>query len=1020
MTLYDLSIRRPVLATVMSIVIVLFGVVSYQRLAVREFPAVDPPIITVTTNYPGAPPEVIESQITEPLEQSVNAVSGIRTMTSVSREGRSTITVEFQLGEDLERAANDVRDKVALAVQLLPPDADPPSVAKADLDRMPIVLVSVYSPQRDLLDLSDIADRRFRTVLQTIDGVAEVAIWGEKRYAMRLWLDRNRLAAYQLTPADVRQALERENVELPSGRIDGRQVELNVRAVTRYASAEQFNDMVLRNGGSGVVRLRDVGQAVLGPQDLRSLMKRNGVPAVGVVLRPQPGANQIAVADEAYRRLEQIKRDLPADVEATIGFDTTRYVRAAIYEVRETILVALTLVILVIFVFLRAWRSTFVPAIVIPVSLIGGFFIMYIAGFSINVLTLLAMVLAIGLVVDDAVVVLENIYRKIEDDVPVLEAGVQGTREVFLAVIATTAALIAVFTPLIFLGGMVGQLFREFAVVLAGTVVISSFVALTLTPMLCTRLLRAHRHSQLYERTEPFFDALSSAYGRVLGRFLAVRWLALPVLAGAGGVAWFAMSQLESELAPLEDRGRLRVAATAPEGASFDYMLDYMDRLTAAVTAEVPEAEMIFSLTAPGFGAASAVNSGFIRMFLVDGSRRERSQSEIARQVFETARGLPGARVAVIEDPTITLGLGGGMRLPLQFVIQAPTLDKLRAVLPGFLERAEASAAFARVDVDLKFNKPELRVEIDRERAQALGVSARDIGETLNLALAEQRFGYFLREGKQYFVLGALFREQRDDNLDLRSLYVPSRSGVPVRLDNLTWVTEHSSPPQLFRFNRAVAATVLASLAPGYTLSQGVRVMEDIADEVLDDTFATDLAGEARDLRETASGTLFTFLFALALIYFVLAAQFESWRDPLVILLTVPLALFGALGSLWLSGQTLNIYSQIGMIMLIGLVTKNGILIVEFANQQRAHGLDIIAAVREAAIIRFRPVLMTSLSTILGILPLALAIGAGSESRRSMGIAVVGGLTVGTVLTLLVIPAMYSLLAARRFGRSDP
>ncbi|MBA4147317.1 MAG: efflux RND transporter permease subunit [Verrucomicrobia bacterium] len=1019
MTLYKLSIQRPVLAMVMSIVIVIFGVVSYQRLGVREFPAVDPPIITVSTVYPGASPEIIESQITEPLEENINAVAGVRTLTSISREGRSTIIVEFQLGANLETAANDVRDKVAAAQNNLPPDADPPTVSKADADRQPVAMISVYSPQRELLELSEIADRRFKPMFQTIDGVAEVGIWGEKRYAMRLWLDRNKLAGYGLTPVDVRDALRRENVELPSGRIDGRQVEVSVRTASRFQTAQEFNDMVIREGTDGVIRLRDIGEAVVGPENVRNLMKRNGVPAVGVVLRPQPGANQIEIADEMYKRLEQIRKDLPPDIEATIAFDTTEYVRQSIREVRETILIALCLVIFIIFLFLRTWRSTFVPAIVIPVSLIGGFFVMYLAGYSINVLTLLAMVLAIGLVVDDAVVVLENIYSKIEAGMPPREAGIRGTKEVFMAVVSTTIALVAVFTPMLFLGGLIGHLFREFAVVLAGTVVISSFVALTLTPMLSTKLLHGHKHSKFYDKTEPFFDGITKGYRNVLTKFLSVRWLAFPILILAALAAWFFFTQLRSELAPLEDRGRMRVSATAPEGASYDYMVDYMDQLTAHVTEEVPEASIIISQTAPGFGGAGSVNSGFVRVYLVPRGQREQSQMQITERLLQMSRRLSGARVSVIQDPTISIGIGGGARLPVQFVIQAQDFEKLRQSLPEFLDRANDSEVFSRVDVDLKFNKPELRVQMDRERAQSLGVSAQDIGETLNLALAEQRYGYFVREGKQYFVLGALLREQRDDNLDLNSIYVPSRSGPPVRLDNVVQLEERVSPPQLFRFNRYSAATISASLTPGYSLGQGIEAMQGIAREVLDETFETDLAGEARDLRETASGTQFAFLFALALIYFVLAAQFESFRDPLAILLTVPLALVGALGSLWITGQTVNVFSQIGMIMLIGLVTKNGILIVEFANQQRERGLNPLDAVREAAVARFRPVLMTSFSTVLGILPIALAFGEGSESRRSMGIAVVGGLIIGTALTLLVIPAVYSYFATRRFHRTS-
>ena len=1024
MTLYRLSIERPVLATVMSALIVTFGLVSIQRLGVREYPSVDPPIITVSTDYPGAPAEVVESEITEPLEENINAVAGVRTLRSTSREGRSTIVVEFELGSDLETAANDVRDKVAGAQRRLPPDADPPTVSKADADRQPVILVSAYSSERDLLELTDIVERRFKPVLQTIDQVAEVSIWGAKRYAMRLWLDRDRLAAHGLTPLDVRRALDRENVELPSGRIDGRQVELGVRVASRFTTADEFQEMVIQQSPRGVIRLRDVGHAVVGPESTRSLMKRDGLPAVALVLRPQPGANQIAIADELYRRLEVIRRDLPEDLQVRVGFDTTQFVRASIREVQQTILVAVALVIMVIFLFLRTWRSTLIPAVVIPISLLGSFFIMYLAGFSINVLTLLAMVLAIGLVVDDAIVVLENVYSKIEQGLPVLEAGVQGTKEVFFAVIATTTALAAVFMPILFLGGLVGQLFREFAVVLAGTVMISSFVALSFTPMLCTKVLHGHAHSRFYELTEPAFRGLIGLYRRVLTAFLGVRWLAFGVLLLAALGAWFFFRQLQGELAPLEDRGRLRIMATAPEGASFDYMLEYMDELSARVVEAVPETQTSITLTAPGFGAASTVNSGFVRIFLVDADQRERSQAEIAASLLEVSRELPGARVVVIQDATIGVGVGGRSRLPVQFVILAPTLDHLAEVVPRFLERAEDHPAFGRVDVDLKFNKPEVRVRIDRERAQALGVSARDLGDTLNLALAEQRYGYFVRDGRQYYVIGALVREQRDANRDLRDIYVPSRNGPPVRLDNVASLEEEISPPQRFRFNRYSSATVSASLSPGTTLSEGMVAMQAIAHEVLDDRFETDLAGDARDLRDTAAGSQFVFVFALLLIYLVLAAQFESFRDPLAILLTVPLAIVGALGALWFFGQTMNIFSQIGMIMLIGLVTKNGILIVEFANQQRARGLEPLAAACEAAVLRFRPVLMTSLSTILGILPIALALGAGSESRRSMGIAVVGGLMLGTLLTLLVIPAIYTFLTSRHHTRraleSDP
>ena len=1019
MTLYRLSIDRPVLATVLSLVIIIFGVVGLTRLGIREYPSIDPPIITVSTSYVGAPPEVMESQITEPLEEEINSVAGIRTLTSTSREGRSTITVEFELGTDLEAAANDVRDRASRAQGELPPDADPPVVTKSDADSQPVVFASIASQQRDLLELSDIADRRFKPVFQTIPGVSEVDIWGEKRYSMRLWLDRNRLASYNLTPVDVRNALEQENVELPSGRIEGNQVELTVRAVSRFTKPEEFNQMVIRTVNGNPIRLQDVGYATIGPENQRSVLKRNGIPMVGIVLRPQPGANQIAIADEFYHRLELIKKDLPSDVIVELGFDTTQYIRQSITEVEETLLLALILVVAIIFAFLRDWRSTIIPSLAIPISLIGGFFIMYVVNFSINVLTLLAMVLAIGLVVDDAIVVLENVYTKIEKGLSPREAAYEGTREVFFAVIATTIALAAVFTPLLFLGGVLGKLFTEFGVVLAGTVIISSFVALTLTPMLCSKLLKQHQPSWFYQKTEPFFQKLTQSYQSTISIFLRWRWLAFPAFMACSILTWLFFTQLKTELAPIEDRSRLRISATAPEGASYNFMSDYMDSLSDMVLRLTPENSAVISITAPGFGAASSVNSGFVRLILKERDQRKRSQSKIAQQILQNSREFAGARVSVIEEPSISVGGGGGARLPVQFVIQASNLEKLRKILPNFIQKAQDSGLFSRVETDLKFNKPELKISLDRERAQALGVSARDIGETLNLALSEQRFGYFLKDNKQYYVLGALVKEHRDENLDLKSLTVPSRNGEPIRLDNVVRLEEDISPPQLYRFNRYVSATISASLNPGYTLGEGITKMEEIGKQTLDESFKTDLAGEARDLRDTSSGVVFAFLFALVLIFLVLAAQFESFRDPFTIMLTVPLALVGATGFLWLTHQTINIYSQIGILMLIGLVTKNGILIAEFANQRKAAGLAPLEAVLEASVSRFRPVLMTAFSTILGILPIALALGAGSEGRRSMGIAVVGGLVVGTLLTLYIIPAFYVFFTGKEKVKSE-
>ncbi|MDH3744958.1 MAG: efflux RND transporter permease subunit, partial [Acidobacteriota bacterium] len=1005
MSLYSLSIRRPVMAIVLSLAILLFGLLGFRNLGVREFPSVDAPVITVVTNYRGAAADVIESQITEPLEESINGIDGIRTLTSVSREGRSTIQVEFALTADLERAANDVRDRVFRAQRTLPPDVDPPSISKADADRMPVVALAVGSDQRNLLELTRFADDVFVERLQTIPGVSRVDIWGRKIHSMRLWLDPQKLASYRLSPMAVRDAVERENVELPAGRIEGRDVELTVRTMSRLSTPDEFDKLILKEDAGGVVRLRDVGYAELGPQNQRTILRRDGVPMVALAVRPQPGSNYVQIVDEVRRRVTTIERNLPPDIELSYAFDSSRFIRKSIAEVKQTIFLALSLVVMVIFLFLRDWRTTLIPVLVIPVSLIGAFFIMYVAGFSINVLTLLALVLAIGLVVDDAIVVLENVYSKIEEGLAPREAGVTGTREIFFAVLATTVALVAVLLPIFFLGGLTGRLFREFGATLAGAVIISSFVALTLTSMLTTRLLKKRqRQPWFYRVTEPFFNSLTRVYRESLEGFLARRWLALPILlACLAGSAFFA-GLLPSELAPLEDRSRVAVSFKAPEGATYEYMDGYIESVTEMLQTEYSEeTRELMTVTSPGFGASTSINSGFGRLWLVDPEEREESQMEIAADVRKRLGAFSGARSFVTQSPTIAVGFRFGQSV--QFVLQAPTLSRLQGVLPVFLERARRHPVLLTPDVNLVFNKPQLRVEIDRDRARDLGISALDVAETLQLSLSEQRLGFFIMDGKQFEIIGQVLRENRDETIDLKNLYVASEDDDPVPLDRLVRVEEESIPPQLYRFDRYVSATVSASLAPGYTMSAGIEAMEEIADEILDDTFATTLAGESRDFAESSRTLLFVFVLALALIYLVLAAQFESFRDPFIIMLSVPLALAGALFWLWYFHQTLNIFSQIGMIMLIGLITKNGILIVEFANQRRARGRGVMEAIQEASVARFRPVLMTSLSTMLGILPIALALGAGSESRVPMGVAVIGGLSVGTLLTLYVVPA---------------
>lgn len=1016
MSLSSLSIQRPVLATVMSIVIVLFGIIGLTYLGIREYPSVDPPVITVSTTYVGANADIIESQITEPIEEAVNGIAGIRSINSVSRDGRSTITVEFYLEVNLETAANDVRDKVSQVVGNLPPDADPPVVSKADADSDPIIFLNIQSDRRSLLELTDIADNIFKERLQTINGVSEIRIWGSKRYAMRLWIDPEKLAAYDMTPLDVQNALRRENIELPSGSIEGANTELTVRTKGRLTTPEEFNNLVLKEETGRIVRFKDVGQAELGPENLRTVLRRDGAPMVGNAIVPQPGANNIEIADEVYRRLEQIKKDLPPDIKLGIGFDTTEYIRESIEEVNQTIYVAFGLVVLIIFLFLRDWRTTIIPVLVIPISLIGAFFIMYIAGFSINVLTLLGIVLAIGLVVDDAIVVLENIYTKIEGGMAPLEAALLGAKEIFFAVIATTVALVAVFMPVIFLQGLTGRLFREFGVVIAGAVLISSFVALTLTPMLSSKILKRRARQPLFYRlTEPFFVSLTSGYRYLLNGFMKARWLGLAIMAISGGMIYYFGKGLPSELAPLEDRSRIRAVARAPEGSTFEYMDDYVLKLVKTIKENAPEAESVGSVTSPGFGASTSVNSAFSWIILSDPAERERSQSEILNSLRGPVSQLTGAVTFLSEEQSIGNRRSG---LPVQFVLQAPSFNQLREALPRFLEAAGKDPTFSFVDVDLKFNKPELTINIDRRKAQDLGVSVLDIAQTLQLGFSGQRFGYFIRNGEQYQVIGQMKREGRNEPIDVRSLYVRNKDGKMVQLDNVIGMQEQTTPPTLFRFNRFVSATVSAALADGKTIGEGIEAMDAIAAQTLGNGFYTELAGPSKDFAESSSSLVFAFALALVLIYLVLAAQFESFVDPFIIMFTVPLALAGAVLSLWYYGQTLNIFSQIGIIMLIGLVAKNGILIVEFANQRKEQGLERLDAIKDAAAARFRPILMTSLSTILGVLPIALALGAGSESRVSMGIAVIGGLLFATLLTLFVIPSIYSYLSSKEGKRN--
>jgi len=1010
MPLYELCVRRPVFTIVLSAVLFLTGAIALSRLGVREYPAVDPPVISVTANYPGANAEVIESQITIPLEEAVNTVSGIRSLTSISRDGASRIRVEFELGTDLEAAANDVRDQISRAIRLLPRDVDPPSITKSDADSSPVLTLIVRSDQRDLMELTEMADR-VKDRLQTIPEVGGVDILGEKRQSIKLWLDPDRMAAHGITTLDVREAVQRESVELPGGRVENRSSELTLQAQGRLRTPEEFNRMAVVTKAEQKIPLEEIGRAEFAPLNERLSYTLRGVPLVGLAVRPQPGANQITIADETYRRLDAIRASLPADVSVEIVTDTTQFVRQAVIELAETIGLALLLVVVVLFLFLGSWRVTLIPAVAIPISLVGTFLIMHVAGFSLNILTLLGLVLAVGLVVDDAIVVVENIHRRREEGMAPLEAGIEGTREVYVAVMATTLALVVVFSPIVFLEGLTGRLFREFGVVIASAVGLSAFVALTLTPMMGARI-HGGRVAWL-GGVERFLGAVRAAYRTSLIRVLDRRWLVVGVLAlCVVGVGWL-HHILPSELSPLEDRSRLSVRATGPEGVSYDHMLEYMTELAAAVDAAVPEA-FLMTLQVPASGARSGTgvaNTGAIEIQLVPKAERASSQAAIAARLTRLVRNHPGARVSVSQETSIGDRRSGDA---VQFVVGAAEIKDLVSSLPAFLEGVEDSPAFSSSEVDLRFTRPELHVELDRERLEALGVSAITVAQTLQSGLSGQRVGYYTRGGRQYEVVQQLAADMRIDATTINRLMVRVAPGRLVPLDNLVSVTEKVAPPQRYRYGRQIAATVSARLAPGVTIADGILAMQMLARDRLPQGLDTALTGTAADYSASQQGLLLGFVLALLFVYLVMAAQFESWRAPFVIMLTVPLALVGALGTLALYGQTLNIFSQIGIIMLVGLITKNGILLVEFTMQRVHEGVTPRVAVLQAADTRLRPIMMTTVATVLGVVPIALALGAGSESRVSMGLAVIGGLLVGSVLTLYVVPSMYLLVCGTR------
>ena len=869
MNISELSIRRPVLSTVMTLIILLFGFIGYSSLGVREYPSVDNPIISVSCSYPGANADVIENQITEPLEQNINGIPGIRSLSSVSNQGSSRITVEFELSVDLETAANDVRDKVSRAQRYLPRDCDPPTVSKADADATPILMVAIGSDQRSLLEISEIADLTVKEQLQTIPDVSSVEIWGEKKYSMRLWIDPIKMSGYGITPMDIKSAVDRENVELPSGSIEGDNMELSIRTLGLMHTAEEFNALIIKEDNNRIIRFSDIGRAELEARDLKSYMKMNGVPMIGIVVIPQPGANHIDIANEVYRRMEMMKKDLPDDVTYQYSFDNTKFIRASIDEVKQTVYEAFVLVIIIIFLFLRDWRVTLVPCIVIPVSLIGAFFVMYLAGFSINVLSMLAIVLSVGLVVDDAIVMTENIYIRIERGMSPKEAGIEGSKEIFFAVISTTITLVAVFFPIVFMEGTTGRLFREFSIVVTGSVIISSFAALTFTPMLATKLLvKREKKNWFYRKTEPFFEGMNTGYSKLLNGFLNKRIWAWGITIVTIGLIFYLWNTIPSEMAPLEDRSRITINTKGPEGVTYEYMRDYAEDITATADSIMPDAEAITTRVWSG--------TGNIQITLKDLKDRDYSQMDVAEQLSKAVQKKTKARAFVQQQSTFG-GRRGGM--PVQYVIQATNIEKLEKVLPVFMAKVYENPVFQMADVNLKFSKPESRISINRDKANVMGVSTRDIAQTLQYGLSGQRMGYFYMNGKQYEILGEINRQQRNKPANLKSIYIRSDKGEMIQMDNLIELTEGIAPPQLYRYNRFVAATVSAGLAEGKTIGEGLDAMDAIAAEVLDDTFRTALTGESKEYRESSSSLMFAFILALVLIYLILAAQFESFKD---------------------------------------------------------------------------------------------------------------------------------------------
>ncbi|MFV5215446.1 efflux RND transporter permease subunit [Azonexus caeni] len=1013
MRISEICIERPVFATVLSLVIMLLGIVSYDRLSVREYPKIDEPVVTVSTDYRGASADIIESQVTKPLEDSLAGIEGVEVITSISRAERSQISVRFKLEREPDSAAADVRDRVSRVRNRLPDEVDEPVIAKVEADANPVIWLAFSSDQHSPLEVTDVANRFVKPRLQTLPGAADVRVFGERKFAMRIWLDKQRLAAYRVTAADVEDALRKQNVEVPAGRIESREREFSVVASTDLQTPAQFAAVVLRTVDGYPVRLGDVARVEIGAAAERTSVRFKGRSAVSLGVIKQATANPLELSKALRAEMPRIASELPEGMSVNISYDSSVFIDRSIKSVFTTIGEAIVLVLAIIFFFLRNLRATLIPLVTIPVSLVGAFAIMFTLGFSINTLTLLALVLAIGLVVDDAIVVLENIFRHIEEGMPRREAAFKGAKEIGFAVVAMTLTLAAVYAPVAFMTGRTGKLFIEFALTLAGAVLVSGFVALTLSPMMCSLLLRhEEKHSKGFVLVENFLNWLNAGYRRVLSAALQRRWVVFAAFIAVAVACGVLLKALKSELAPVEDRGVILGVFNGPDGATLDYTEKYA-RQIEDIYSQTQDIERYFVVS-----GNPVVNQGISFVGLTDWSERQRSSSDIAKELFPKFGAVPGVMAFPVTPPS--LGQSPRER-PINFVIvtSAPYAE-LQKVTQEFLGELARNPGLTNVDTDLKLNKPELSVAVRRDKAADIGVPVETIGRTLETFLGGRQVTRFKRDGEQYDVIVQVADADRANPADIRDIYVRGGDGSMLSLDNLLDVGETVAPRELNHFGQRRAVTITANLAPGYTMGEALTAMDQLAAQVLKPGHTVDYNGQSREFRQSSASLALTFALALAFIYLVLAAQFESFRDPFIILLTVPLSMAGALFALWATNGTLNVYSQIGLVTLVGLITKHGILIVEFANQLQEQGRELHAAVIEAAELRLRPILMTTGAMVLGAVPLALASGAGAESRQQIGWVIVGGLLLGTFLTLFVVPAVYTLLAARKAALASP